>query len=365
MVADSDDSGVHGPLSLDSFNHIEAVPPSWFMEKNNPRGSIPAITGDIDHTKALRVFPEPLLPYKSTILAYLTSFLSTTIGFPFDTVKTRMQTYKRFSTYLDCVLSTLRSEGVRGFYRGITAPLILTSFVRSLSVTIFTTSKPYCYEALYGWRNDEHVGHPFVRNFPVCFAAGAAAGCGVSIFACPFEFTKVYSQIATLALKQATDSAVARAASPHVGTYETFKTIVKHEGFMGLYSGYRYHLARDALGSGVYFAVYESIKWATNALINSDPLQSSPVSIMIAGGMSGVLCWAAVFPFDTTKSLIQKDIVTNILRKQGGAEPLPTKSRGIVFGTRIYRGLGISMLRSFLVNMVFFTTYEFGMKHLA
>lgn len=232
-------------------------------------------------------------------------------------------------------------------------------------MTIFTTSKPYCYEALYGWRNDDYVGHPFVRNFPVCFAAGAAAGCGVSIFACPFEFTKVYSQIATLALKQATETAVARAASPHVGTFETFKTIVKHEGFMGLYSGYRYHLARDALGSGVYFAVYESIKWATNALINSDPLQSSPVSIMIAGGMSGVLCWSAVFPFDTTKSLIQKDIVTNILRKQGGAESLPTKSRKIVFGTRIYRGLGISMLRSFLVNMVFFTTYEFGMKHLA
>ncbi|KAF3990340.1 hypothetical protein FT663_02182 [Candidozyma haemuli var. vulneris] len=335
------------------------------MEKNNPKGSIPAITGDIDHSKAIRVFPESLSPYKSTILAYTTSFVSTTIGFPFDTVKTRMQTYKQFASYSDCVLSTLRNEGVRGFYRGITAPLISTSFVRSLSVTIFTNTKPYCYEALYGWRDEKNVGHPFVRNFPVCFAAGAAAGCGVSIFACPFEFTKVYSQIATLASKSATDSAIAKAASPHVGTVETFKTILRYEGFGGLYSGYRYHLARDAMGSGVYFAVYEAIKWATNTLINSSPSQSSPISIMIAGGMSGVLCWIAVFPFDTTKSLIQKDIVTNILRKQGGAQPLPQKTRKIVFGTRVYRGLSISMLRSFLVNMVFFTTYEFGMKHLA
>lgn len=334
------------------------------MDKNNSKGGIPAITGEIDHSKAVKVFPDGLLPYKSTILAYSTSFISTTIGFPFDTVKTRMQTYKRFSSYSDCVRSTLKYEGVRGFFRGIMAPLVSTSFLRSLSVTIFTTSKPYCYEALYGWRDEDNVGHPFLRNFPVCFAAGALAGCGVSIFACPFEFMKVYSQIATLAQKLAVGSTQAALKSPHVGTVETLKAIVKYEGLGGLYSGYRYHFARDAIGSGVYFAVYEGIKWATNALINSSPSVSSPISIMIAGGTSGVLCWTAVFPFDTTKSLIQKDIVTNILRKQIGAEPLPKKIRKIVFGTRVYRGLGISMLRSFLVNMVFFTTYEFGMKHL-
>lgn len=335
------------------------------MEKTNPKGSIPAITGEIDHSKAIRVFPLALLPYKSTILAYTTSFISTTIGFPFDTVKTRMQTYKRFASYSDCVLSTLKHEGIRGFFRGIMAPLISTSFLRSLSVTIFTTSKPYCYEALYGWRDESNTGHPFIRNFPVCFAAGAAAGCGVSLFACPFEFTKVYSQIASLAHKLASIDIQKKGSSPHVGTYETVKSILRYNGVGGLYSGYKYHLARDALGSGVYFAVYESIKWATNALINSDPSKSSPISIMIAGGMSGVLCWTAIFPFDTTKSLIQKDIVTNILRKQVGLEPLPKKDRKIVFGTRVYRGLGISMVRSFLVNMVFFTTFEFGMKHLA
>lgn len=335
------------------------------MEKPTPRGSIPAITGEIDHSTALRVFPALLLPYKPTILAYLTSLISTTIGFPFDTVKTRMQTYKQFSSYLNCIVSTFKHEGIRGFYRGITAPLILTSFVRSLSVTIFTSTKPYFYEALYGWQKDDHVGYPLLRNFPVCFAAGAAAGCGVSIFACPFEFTKVYSQIASLAVKLAAVKAPGIAVSPHVGTLQTFKSIVSHEGLTGLYLGYRYHLARDALGSGVYFAVYEFIKWATNALINSDPMKASPFSIMIAGGTSGVVCWAAIFPFDTTKSLIQKDIVTNILRKQRGEEPLPPKSRKIRFGTRIYRGLGVSMARSFLVNMVFFTTFEFGMKHLA
>lgn len=324
--------------------------------------SIPAITGQIDQSEAIDIFPVALKPYKSTILAYGTSFISTTIGFPFDTVKTRMQTYKSFTSYFDCIAKTYRAEGVRGFYRGILAPMVLTSFVRSLSVSIFTTSKPYCYEALYGW-NDSTAMHPFVRNFPVCFAAGALAGCGVSVFACPFEFTKVYSQIALLAQRQTakTTSSVS-SFNPHMSLLSTMKHIIKYEGVRGMYSGYKYHVMRDALGSGVYFAVYESFKWAMNTLFNGDPGKSSPISILLAGGSSGVTCWAIVFPFDTTKSLIQRDVVTNILRKELGLEPLPPKERKLVFAKRIYRGLGMSMTRSFIVNMVFFSTYEFGMK---
>lgn len=340
------------------------------MEKKTHRGGIPAITGDIDESKAIRVFPEALLPYRATILAYGTSFVATTIGFPFDTVKTRMQTYKKFSSYLDCIVKTYRAEGVQGFFRGITAPLISTAFVRSLSVSIFTAAKPWCYDVLYGWRDEDvNPAHPFVRNFPVCFMAGAVAGCGVSVFACPFEFTKVYSQIASLAQLVANKAIMSETAArstydPHLSLALVVKNIVKCEGPLGLYSGYKYHFLRDLLGSGVYFAVYESFKWASNGLINGDPAKSSPVSILLAGGMSGVTCWAIIFPYDTVKLRIQKDVVTNILRTNQGLDPLPPKSRKLVFARHIYRGVGMSMTRSFVVNMVFFSTYEFGMKHL-
>lgn len=339
------------------------------MDKKAHRGGIPAITGDIDESRAIRVFSPALLPYRSTFLAYGTSFIATTIGFPFDTVKTRMQTYKSFSSNLDCIVKTYNAEGVRGFFRGITAPLISTAFVRSLSVSIFTALKPWCYELLYGWKDDVHPpAHPFVRNFPVCFMAGAIAGSGVSVFACPFEFTKVYSQIASLAQLLAKRALVAESAAvtpynPHLSLSQVVKNIIKTEGPWGLYSGYRYHFLRDFFGSGVYFAVYESFKWASNGLINGDPAMSSPVSILLAGGMSGVTCWAIIFPFDTLKLRIQKDVVTNILRTNQGLEPLPPKDRRLVFARHIYRGVGMSMTRSFVVNMVFFSTYEFSMKH--
>lgn len=44
----------------------------------------------------------------------------------FDTVKVRLQTSKdgHFRGPLDCVLQTVRKEGVRGLYKGATPPLV-------------------------------------------------------------------------------------------------------------------------------------------------------------------------------------------------------------------------------------------------
>ncbi|GEQ71456.1 hypothetical protein JCM33374_g5140 [Metschnikowia sp. JCM 33374] len=330
-------------------------------------GSIPAITGSIDESLAIRVFPPALAPYKSTVIAYGSSFIATTIGFPFDTVKTRMQSYKKFTSVFDCVVKSYKADGIKGFYRGIWAPLFSTSFVRSINVSIFTGVKPLCYDALYGWNKigESAQLHPFVMNFPVCFLAGSAAGVGTSILSGPVEFTKVYAQIAALAHNSSSPSSKeAPTAYVRQSTLETVKSIYRHNGPLGFYSGYRYQFVRDAAGSGVYFAVYESFKWACNALINGEPSNSSAISILVAGGMSGVTCWSIVFPFDTIKSLIQKDVITNTLRKEQGQEPLPIKNRKLVFEKRMYRGLGVSISRTFLVNMVFFGTFEFSMKHL-
>lgn len=332
--------------------------------KEKKFSGIPAITGEIDGSKAIKIFPELFLPYRSTILAYGTSLMSTTIGFPFDTIKTRRQTYKNFTSNIDCVVKTFKAEGYRGFFRGITAPLISTSFVRSLSVSIFTSVKPRIYQLFYGKTHTDGGSElrNLLKNFPVCFVGGAAAGAGVSLIACPFEFCKVYSQIAMLAQRQA-QTHTKQTSLYKLSVRETATKVMRQEGVFGLYSGYRYHLTRDIVGSGVYFSVYESFKWATNKLINSDLSLSSPFSILLAGGMSGLTCWAVVYPIDTTKSLIQKDIVTNIIRKEEGLKPLPSIERKLSVSREIYRGLGLSMTRSFLVNMVFFSVYEFSMKH--
>lgn len=342
------------------------------MSSVKPVGSITAITGDTDLTKAIHVFPASLQPYRSTVLAYGASFVGTIIGFPLDTVKTRMQTHKNYTSYFDCISKTYTKEGTRGFFRGIWAPLISTSFSKSLSVSIFTQAKPMVYQLLYPSSSDTSrtVAHPFIRNIPVCFFSGCLAGGGVSLYACPFEFTKIYAQIEKVIQNKSLKDApmhlqAANSNFKSSSTMEIVKRVIHHEGPKGLYSGFKYHFMRDALSSGIYYSVYESLKWAMNTLINKDASQSSQISILLAGGLAGVLCWTCIFPIDTTKSLIQRDVVTNIMRKQQGLEPFPHKERKLQRLERgHYRGLGISVTRSFIVNMVFFSAFEVSMAHI-
>ena len=233
-----------------------------------------------------------------------------------------MQTHKNFTSYFDCVKRHMLKKVFVGF-RGIWAPIISTSLSKSLSVSLFTTVKPYTYGLLYKtpWTKNIESSHPFLRNIPVCFISGLIAGGGVSLFACPFEFTKVYAQleklVASKSLKElsnlinngGTSSAQLTTKFNSVKTPSTaviVKEILKYEGIKGLYSGYKYHLMRDSISTGFYYSIYESMKWSINNFINKDPSISSPFSVLLAGGMSGVFSWVLIFPIDTTKSMVQK-----------------------------------------------------------
>lgn len=42
---------------------------------------------------------------------------------PFDTIKVRLQTSNQYSGMGDCIRKTLKNEGLRGFYKGMSAPI--------------------------------------------------------------------------------------------------------------------------------------------------------------------------------------------------------------------------------------------------
>lgn len=326
---------------------------------------IPEIASHLDPKHAVHIFPEQLQPFRSGILAYGASLASTLVGYPLDTIKVRMQTHSHFKGYLDCARRTYMAEGVRGFFRGVWAPLISTSFSKSLNVSIYTFCKPYIYTAMFqnNWYGKVRQEHPFWRNLPVCFISGCVAGAGVSVFACPFEFIKVYSQLEKLVTANSSLGSVkTRLGTPT--TLQICNTIITAKGFRGLYSGFKLHLLRDSLSTGVYFSLYELIKLFTNDLTNKNGSINSPFTVLLSGGLSGVLSWIIIFPIDTAKSLVQKAAVVNIFRKLHGLSLTPVDTYKKKDGW-FYRGLGISITRSFLTNMVFFGVFEFGLTYLA
>ncbi|CCH44746.1 Calcium-binding mitochondrial carrier protein [Wickerhamomyces ciferrii] len=338
----------------------------------------PAITGELDLNHALHILPQNFQPWRPTILSYTASLFSTVVGFPLDSIKTRMQTHP-FNGIYDCLTKTIRTEGVKGLFRGVTAPLLSTSFSKSLGVSLYTAAKPYAaalqhytIQPIQSKDSDSSRKQKIIlaiNNAPVSFASGFAAGAGTSLFACPFEFTKLFQQL--YVLMQAELNLNPR-KMPKT-TFQVARQIRRCEGMLGLYSGYKFHLLRDALGSGLYFSIYETSKilidafsGGANAVIPGTTIPMSTLSITLAGAMSGIFSWVLVFPIDTVKSLTQRDITSNIIRELARKPPKPLLMRKLTFPTRqMYRGLSVSVTRSVITSVAFFGCFEYLMKHIA
>ncbi|KAK9381008.1 mitochondrial carrier domain-containing protein [Kockiozyma suomiensis] len=314
--------------------------------------------------------------YNTAVAAALSSLASTFVGFPFDSVKTRMQAYK-FKSVLDCVMVTKKTEGVRGFFRGVGAPMVSVSIVRTLSFSIYAQSKATYTSMVNSVMGEGYVVDPsgpavlteeqlaspgknLLRSLPTYFLSGFTAGGFIAMFSCPFEFTKLSTQIEMLMARAAVtgspDAAKAPVSQPK-GALESAKEIVRRRGILGLYSGFKYHFARDALGTSLYFSVYEASK-QLSIMYNPSNVDPGPLVIAISGGLCGIFSWAVLFPIDTMKSIVQRDILT---RKPGEVFK-PRKFQ--LLNPRMYRGLGVSVVRTGLVNMTFFSIFEPLFKHL-
>lgn len=289
-------------------------------------------------------------------------------------------------------------------------------------MSMFTYSKPYTHSfwsALYDppplieyqaktyeklQPSDEKTTQPFsgskigyiLRQYPVSFCSGMIAGISTSFIASPFELTKLGSQIELVIRRRALELEVVRVSGQtHVsptaaaskvfpngmkpeelvkpsGTFSIARKLIKNNGWLSLYSGYRYMFVRDAIGSGVYFGVYDSIRTAVSLVLFNTP-EPHPVSVAIAGGLSGACSWVIVYPLDTIKSRYQRDVMTYVFLKtapmEGGAnlnQPAfpqrPKIELSALFNKAMYRGLGISLVRTSILGMTMFSCYEKLMK---
>lgn len=101
-----------------------------------------------------------------------------------------MQTYK-YDSFADCVRQTYKTEGYRGFFRGVAAPMASVTLVRTISFSMYQKSK-YTYadwiRRNFGVDPLVHVNTP--GTYPTlatvaCFgAAGATAGSFITLVAC-------------------------------------------------------------------------------------------------------------------------------------------------------------------------------------
>lgn len=114
---------------------------------------------------------------------------------------------------------------------------------------------------------------------------------------------------------------------------------------------------RDTVGTGIYFATYETGKQVLSTY-RGDASTSSPLAVVSAGGLCGAVSWLLIYPIDSAKSIYQRNCLTHEI---GQTKPAPKIQ---FLNKRMYRGVGVSMSRSCVVNAIFFSAFEFLKKQI-
>lgn len=267
-------------------------------------------------------------------------------GHPMDTIKVRIQTMPTpkpgdppmFTGTIDCVRRTLTNEGIRGFYRGMLAPLIGATPVNSicffgygLGVRLQTHGSPTQVDKL---------------TYQQLFNAGMLSGFCTALVNAPVERIKCLLQIEQGSVKTA----------QYKGFWDCARKVYANGGIRSNYRGILVTFARDIPSSGMYFMGYEWLKKKGTATFN---LQNQTAITLFAGGAAGMLYWAVAIPADVIKSKIQtapegkysdgyRSIVQSMFAKQGL--------------TGFYRGATPVFLRAFPANAACFFGYEYTMK---
>ncbi|KAH9951994.1 hypothetical protein B0H21DRAFT_829833 [Amylocystis lapponica] len=305
---------------------------------------------------------ESLRRNKAVVCALSASYISTFAGYPLDSIKSRLQTIKTPISLPTLALLIYREEGIIGFYRGLWIPLVTISFVRAASFTIYTRSKEYC--------RDHHL---LTRNNLLHVAStggigGALAGSLISFGSAPFELVKVRRQL---------EYSIAASKGVHIikapSTADAVRDICRSYGLLGLYNGFFLHLLRDTIGTGLYFFEYDGLRYLMGRMPSGEqgptppwmPIHSSLVPFM-CGSIAGVTSWAIIYPFDVVKTKVQQRALAGE-RKRGVFETLhrllkgpdPSTPRPLLQGlTRLYRGLGVSALRSVTTHGLLWTFFD-------
>ncbi|KAL7268929.1 hypothetical protein RUND412_008424 [Rhizina undulata] len=231
--------------------------------------------------------------YRGFVAGVFSGISKLSVGHPFDTIKVRLQTSTsaQFNGPLDCVLKTVRNEGVRGLYKGASPPLVGWMFMDSIMLGSLSN-----YRALM----KKHV-YPTHERLPTLghAMAGVLAGWTVSFVAAPVEHVKARLQVQY-------NSKNTVEGRKYSGPIDCTKKLLKSHGLPGLYHG----LCATLLFRCAFFVMWGSYDLFSRAL-NTHTNLSAPAVNFWAGGLSAQMFWLASYPSDVVKQWIMTDDLDN------------------------------------------------------
>jgi len=280
------------------------------------------------------------------------------VGHPLDLVKVRMQTGGASGNMsISGMLSTtFRKEGVRGVYRGVSAPLVAVSPMFAVSFWSYDIGQRMVKS--YGQRGmteEQKSQLSYTLSMKEICMAGAISAIPTTGIMAPSERIKCLLQV------QANDVEKGGKAR-YSGMLDCAKQVLKEGGMASLYKGTMATLVRDIPGTVAYFGTYELVKKELMKMQGIDPSKGklSVISVLSAGGLAGIAMWTVCIPADVIKSRYQTapegkynglvDVYKALIKEEGYAG--------------LFRGIRPALLRAFPANAACFLGMEVSKKML-
>lgn len=275
------------------------------------------------------------------------------VEYPFDTVKVRLQSQPdhlplRYTGPLDCFKQSLAQDGVRGLYRGVSAPLVGAAAENASLFWAYRLAQDVLKATVIPGTVD---GEKLPLSALV--AAGAMSGCVTSVVLTPIELVKCRMQVPS---QSALDPTLRAAQGPLAIISHVWKT----EGLAGFWRGQLGTLLRETGGGAAWFGSYEALSLYFRKLLQNPEKDSLPIwQQMLSGAIAGMAYNFVFFPADTIKSKIQTGEVTNVKAKFSQVGKDLFRAHGF---KGLYRGCGITVARSAPSSALIFTIYEYLRK---
>eukprot|EP00127_Corallochytrium_limacisporum_P001626 Clim_evm23s70 gene=Clim_evmTU23s70 len=298
------------------------------MQAFKPKGTATqalVTTASAHKTQGLLGIIPVMDPTKAAVVAGVVSGVAqTAVGHPFDTVKVRLQTCQNgYGTFK--VMSTLfKTEGLRGFYRGISTPLLGVGAMNSLMFSSYSIVQSQLNSM--GWEAGPK------RDA----ASGAVAGFVSSFLLTPIDYFKCNRQVLQ-------SQACATGGTDIQLVLHTMRTR-PIEMFRGLGATSMFL----AVGGAAFFTTFNIVR-AKFAELRGGEI--SALDNAVAGALAGLGFLSTAYPLDLIKTRVQTGSSSGI----SSALSSVLSTRGV---PGLYRGFNASVARALPVDAVLFVVYH-------
>jgi len=251
----------------------------------------------------------------------------------------------KYNGGISCVQQIIKTEGFRGFYRGMLSPLVGVSPMFAFCFLGYDLGKRF--------QTPARPNNEF--SYFQIFFAGNVAGFFSSLILIPTERIKCLVQAQPLEVNFDQSKNAIKIEKKYSGTIDCLKKVYKEGGIRSVYKGTILTLLRDVPSTGFYFVTYEFLKEKFN--LNSGRKDAlAQFEIFFAGGMAGVVNWIFAYPADVAKSRFQT-APTNYYKN------IATVYKEIMITSGIqgfFKGFTTVLIGAFLADAACFLGYEFA-----